>query len=236
MADYSWNANPWVWVLSFKVLSTTSRPGVGEVERPILFSTEMVSALLAGRKTITRRVLDPQIHINDGWYNWINESKSKISLVQWLSKEDFLKEVVQCCPYGKIGDILWVRESFRYTQPFGPESLNYQYADTTTGPEVCRKNCYTVSDYHRLRPSIHMPKEAARIWLQITDVRVERLKDITDGDAIREGIAGVPKSTGGQLLGCYEDYQDRDNILTKPVDSFKSLWESINNKKGVAHG
>jgi hypothetical protein len=210
--------------MNFEVVSATGRPDVSEVDRPILFSTDMVEAILAGRKTVTRRVLKPQILVVDGWYNWINESNSKISLMHWLSKEEFLSEVVKCCPYGKIGDILWVRESFRYSQPFGPESLHYNFKGCI-GPAVEKSKWYLIEDYDRLRPSIHMPKEAARIWLQITDVRVERLQDITDRDAIREGIAQRP-------YGWYQDYTDRYNYLTKPVESFKSLWESINNKKG----
>jgi hypothetical protein len=213
MADNSWKANPWVWVISFKVLSTTGRQGVSEVERPILFSTDMVEALLSGRKTMTRRVVKPQI---DGYCNW--HSPKLIP-----------------CPFGNVGDILWVRENFRYSQPYGSESLHYQYMDGTNGEPVLTCNLYLITNYDRTRPSIHMPKVAARIWLQITDIRVERLQDISESDAGNEGVAfseGVPVRT-------YRDYQLPSSIWTQPftaVDSFRSLWESINNTKGASHG
>lgn len=239
MADYSWKSNPWVWVVSFKVLSTTGRPGVGEVERPILFSTDMVNAILGGRKTQTRRVIDPQVEIDgSGWYHWVNESKHKVSLIAWPNKNDFLKEVVSCCPYGKVGDILWVRETFAkvahssYRQSNGVLQMpidEHYVAVFKAGWDRC---------YPHWKPSIHMPKVAARVWLQITDVRVEQLQIISDSDALQEGIARIPytsKKPSGQL-GCYVCYLDKDNCWTKPVDSFRSLWDSINGKrKGVQH-
>jgi len=241
MADISWRANPWVWVVSFKVLSTTGRPGIGAVERPMLFSTDMVEALLDGRKTMTRRVLTPQIISNDGWYNWINESNRKISLVQWLSKEDFLKQVVTCCPYGKPGDILWVRETWAkvhhssYRQSNGVIQMpldDIYVAVFKAGWSTCTPSW---------KPSIHMPKVAARIWLQITDVRLELLQDTSESDAAAEGVAFRDDMHTRRI---YRDYltpntpwlHSRNGRPFTAVDSFQSLWESINNKKGASHG
>jgi hypothetical protein len=137
-------------------------------ERPILFSTPMVSAILEGRKTQTRRILkNPEVSM-------------------------------QNCPYGKPGDLLWVRETW------GIEKRKEKRIVFKA-----RMNDYPIQD-DRWRPSIHMPKDAARIWLKLTEVRVERLQDITEKDAIAEGI------------------EDESPYFYNPKYSFISLWESIN--------
>ena len=171
--------------------------------RPILFSTPMVQALLEGRKTQTRRVLK------------MKGCKS------FMPPPDWGKDAVQhwtkgYYPYGKIGDVLWVRETFntvldRETKEF----LRYGFKATDTFVKAVWK------------PSIHMPFEAARIFLEITDVRVERLQDISNDDAIAEGIAEQDHEL---LPKGWKDYMD-DHIgvpFTSPKGSFKSLWKSIN--------
>lgn len=116
--------------------------------KPILFNTEMVRAILDGRKTCTRRIMKPQLTAHYG--------------TQYVKP-----------PYGP-GDILYVRETWKKA-PNG----YYYYEDWQRND---------IADVTKWKPSIHMPKEAARIWLKVTDVRVERLQKITEDGAKAEGI------------------------------------------------
>jgi hypothetical protein len=151
--------------------------------RPILFNGAMVRALLAGTKTQTRRV-------------------AKGLALEWLS-EGFEPAFVAddangLCPYGHPGDRLWVRETWR--------PVNEVHADYAAD--------YNASDLGSLgpwKPSIHMPRWASRITLEIVSVRVERLQDISEGDAIAEGVGGDVTVTP-----CFS------------VDRYRELWESIN--------
>ena len=122
--------------------------------KPILFNTEMVRAILDGRKTCTRRTMKPQLTAHYG---------------------------TQCAkpPY-QPGDILYVREAWGHPIPLNSDKQYVFKADKIA--EIGFKN-----DSHIWHPSIHMPKEAARIWLKVTDVRVDRLHDITSEQICREG-------------------------------------------------
>jgi hypothetical protein len=135
-------------------------------EYPILFSTPMVQAILEGRKTQTRRVIQPQPKvINKHDFKWKNLCYSGMTEIHGGTFR--LQN-----PYGWPGDLLWVRETF---QIIPPNSIFYK-ADKENKVKKGWK------------PSIHMPKEAARIWLQIKDVRVERLQQISYADAKAEGV------------------------------------------------
>ncbi|TGK79232.1 hypothetical protein EHQ23_19450 [Leptospira bourretii] len=177
-------------------------------ERPILFSTEMVKAILDGRKTMTRRIVKfpsvPEWHdwdydpyeIVEGWPYKHYESKDK-------SNNSPLK-----CPFGTVGDILWVRETWApaldtiaYKADFSEFLINK--------PE--NKGIW--------KPSIFMPRSASRISLRIANIRVERLNDITEEDAKREGV----------LLHRSIDPND-PNLTHKWRFPFCILWESINGK------
>jgi hypothetical protein len=142
-------------------------------ERPILFSAPMVRALLDGRKTQTRRIV-------------------KGTAAEWLADPiGFLPEFVadpgnHLCPYGVPGDLLWVREAFAYLS-------DCRHNDP--GTRALAEGCFyraddgaTQSDISRWRPSIHMPRFLSRLTLRITDVRVERLQDISEADAVAEGL------------------------------------------------
>lgn len=122
-------------------------------ERPILFSGEMVRAILDGRKTQTRRIVKPQF-----------EEKPSDNLM-WH------------CPYGKPGDRLWVRETFKEHQ--GRSDFAYYRADSSAY-DFTKKEKHQFEDNEGIsfwRPSIHMPRWASRITLEITNVRVERMQD-----------------------------------------------------------
>jgi hypothetical protein len=152
--------------------------------KPILFNTNMVRAIMDGRKTCTRRLIKPQweecptckyVH-NEYIYDKMAENV-------YCARCGYPMEPERRSPY-QPGDILYVRETWcKYDDDHIIDGRKYAYkADASPISEEARKKFG-----YRWRPSIHMPKEAARIWLKVTDVRVERLQDMTDDDAEAEG-------------------------------------------------
>lgn len=180
-------------------------------QTPILFSTPMVKALLDGRKTQTRRILKDQpvkAKAHDG-FSFLNVPK--IGPI-WDAKNK--------CPYGQPGDLLWVRETWYNDAGFG-SPIYYYRADGEFDELFVRHKLGQVGPF-KWKPSIYMPKAAARIWLRITDVRVERLQDISEDDAEAEGIL-----IDDEGLMCF-DYINKTMRHIVPEESYKSLWESIN--------
>lgn len=188
-------------------------------ERPILFSAPMVRAILEGRKTQTRRVVKPQPV-------YVLKSRGICS-----STPDW-SNIIKC-PYGQPGDRLWVRE----THAIVPRTA---YAHSEGVHQILRPNDdHDAAIYHegwersqggiRWRPSIHMPRWASRITLEITDVRVERLQEISYEDALAEGVSDM-----SALL--HDDWQPLNGEsgnecarrLRWPQRLYKQLWESIN--------
>lgn len=155
-------------------------------ECPIIFNAEMVRAVMEGRKTQTRRIIKVQPHA--GVRNSV--------LVKSGFEDGHGKELV--CPFGAVGDRLWVRETWqgplfdeeqldeflRDTEPFYTPKYCQYAADGGPKPEYCDRDD---NIRYGWRPSIHMPRWASRITLEITGVRVERLQDISQADAIAEG-------------------------------------------------
>lgn len=167
-------------------------------ERPILFSAPMVRALLAGTKTQTRRIIKPQ-HLA-----FFNQDAAAM-LSDWNERP---------LPYGQTGDRLWVRETFGHferNQHFKPGCNVYYRADG---------NCLELEPW---RPSIHMPRWASRITLEITSVRVERLQDISEADALAEGIPSID-TPGAWTL----PIPANPNLPAIYLGAFCKLWESIN--------
>ena len=184
------------------------------VSRPIIFSTEMVEAILAGRKTQTRRIIKE--NIIDKWFDYEDWSssvgKADGVINSFLKMNDFL------IPYAKyqVGDILWVRETFKPSN-FTLNGFTY------------RVNAHFEMPKKGWKPSIFMPKEAARIWLRVTKMKIENLNDISETDAICEGIINLkPEHKGFCLLGDFYDYERRCFGLKTPVESYQSLWSKIN--------
>ncbi|WP_143314257.1 hypothetical protein [Clostridium sp. HBUAS56017] len=146
------------------------------MEKPILFNTEMVKAILEGRKTTTRRII--KSHRKATIENaWIDKKDNKLVAVyddnSHIGEKGYIK-----IPY-KVGDILYVRETWN-TNPV------QEYLDAKANKFV-----YKATDENFTggwKPSIHMPKSAARIFLKVTDVKVERLQDMTRTKAIKEGF------------------------------------------------
>ena len=186
-------------------------------ERPILFSDPMVRAILDGTKTQTRRVVKyaaPDLIDADGWP------------LRDCSIEG-AGEVRAGCPYGMLGDRLWVREAHA--------AILHQFHGTwiETDYRATYKHGYRLGDSmgikKRWRPSIHMPRHASRIDLEVTDVRVERLQDISEADALAEGVFSkigsspigdeVATATGGELIYAFP---------TQAREEYRRLWELIN--------
>lgn len=205
-----------------------------KTEKPILFSTEMVKAILAGRKLMTRRLQGlEKINENpDGYYfqSLVLHASGKFTFgaknPDGIPINDL---IVECKPRYKSGDILWVRESFCLTQPFDPETYHFGYkcgVQPYSSKPASEKYDFSTPD--KWKPSIHMPREAARIFLKVTNVRVERLQDISEADAIAEGIE-CEYHDGKNIYYFYpcNDLRD-DSYLEYPITSFYSLWNSIN--------
>lgn len=172
---------------------------------PILFNTEMVRAILDGRKDATRRIVKGFIPDDAVWGYTAFTPKGYISCRGTFADgygEKFFK--LPCEP----GDILYVRETWKKA-PNG----YYYYEDW-------QKN--VIADITKWKPSIHMPKEAARIWLKVTDVRAERLQDIDEDGAVKEGIPWSECRNCKAPFGCDacagEGYDE--------IDAFAELWDS----------
>jgi len=155
-------------------------------ERPILFSAPMVRAILEGRKTVTRRVIKPVQPRENG---------------MWPAGRDPVSD----CPYGQPGDRLWVRETYALRSYGGAVTDTIHYAATPEHGRFLQRDMRTFSDSAvptlegRWRPSIHMPRWASRITLEVTGVRVERLQDITTDQILAEGVQ-IPTTPEGSAL------------------------------------
>lgn len=200
--------------------------------KPILFSGPMVRAILEGRKTQTRRAVKPvrgfERHNTcrpdmaaDPWAVW------------WHGDQTDRVGCLQEAPHGKPGDILWVRESHAITST-DAGTVNVAYAErsgkplgVTDGgcnviyvpPEVQRWAQDHISD--RWRPSIFMPRWASRITLEVTEVRCQRLNEISEEDAKAEGALAADLATGRECL---------DPKMGSYRLHFQNIWESINGK------
>ena len=180
--------------------------------KPILFNTEMVRAILDWRKDATRRIVKGFIPDDAVWGYTAFTPKGYISCRGTFADgygEKFFK--LPCEP----GDILYVRETWKKA-PNG----YYYYEDWQRND---------IADVTKWKPSIHMPKEAARIWLKVTDVRVERLQEITDEQAKREGIQYDECPTGFT----WKQETDMHNCYTTPIGAMQALWNSTIRKSDI---
>jgi hypothetical protein len=178
-------------------------------ESPIIFSTPMVRAILDCRKTQTRRIVKPQpdgelpvVHLN-------GVTRDPIKDGRFLSQKD--------CPYGQPGDRLWVREVWAYETEFGTATGGYLYR--ADGDKREREYGKPTDKW---RSPWFMTKKAARIWLRITNVRVERLQEISEKDAKAEGVDPITINDGS-LAG---HLAAKTGCIYKPAFSF--LWDEIN--------
>ena len=186
-------------------------------ERPILFSAPMVRAILAGTKTQTRRVVNLPADAKHVCY-WAPPSGRSESgyadpgVNYWTPDPagETDSNHLNPCPYGQPGDRLWVRETWRITGD-SPEDM----LDMFDRDDVQYRADDDQSYIDKYRPSIHMPRWASRILLEVIAVRVERLQDISEADAVAEGV-----DFAGHTDEIMHDYS--------PDERFSMLWESIN--------
>lgn len=201
-------------------------------DKPILFSGPMVRAILEGRKSATRRVVKPQpLFLESGgcWYPTGHDKRAK----HYAGEDHFRKGLAEDFGPYSPGDTLWVRETWAYAtgpnrdEPDDPEHHKIIYREEW---DRLQPNCPLDGCW---KPSIFMPRWASRINLRVTDVRVERIQEITEEDAIAEGVES-------EVPGCSSVYWNyRDNLWDGafPNDhearcSFQTLWDSINAKRG----
>jgi hypothetical protein len=200
-------------------------------ERPILFSAPMVRAVLAVTKTQTRRIVKPQ-PLDDA--PELATHLARRGHYEWFNRED------QCswkCPYGAPGDRLWVREAWadltathgqrwerfneetrlyeRGTHPFIWYRADGDQPDTGNG----------ALNQERWRPSIYLPRWASRILLEVTGVRIERLQEISEADAIAEGLF-KDQAVRWTTWSATEEHREH---LT-PIEAYRELWEAINGR------
>ena len=193
--------------------------------KPILFNTEMVRAILDGKKTCTRRIVKGAIPDDAMWGYTMFTPKGCVSC-RGVYADEYGEKFFRL-PYQQ-GDILYVRETWQFLyelddneQPV-EETGKYYYAAT----DITLFNTYVDEngvkhDYVLWRPSIHMPKEAARIWLKVTDIRVERLQDIDGKGCVKEGIEEEPLKYVGEefVKGMYHDLWD-STIKKSDIDRY----------------
>ena len=206
--------------------------------KPILFNTEMVRAILDGRKTCTRRICKDANECTVPDMDFYNADKRTYAVHNFADLEHIeqLSTTERTCPICP-GDILYVRETWERF-----ECWNCEGDESGSCPKEPQKSvldkvcgCYMyratdeISGDAKWHPSIRMPKEAARIWLKVTDVRVERLQKITEDGCIAEGI--YPSNCRGcnATFGCdtcpHEGYDE--------VDEFADLWNSTIKKSDL---
>ena len=202
-------------------------------EYPILYSTPMIQAILNGTKNQTRRIIKPQPRlallgngqpIGNGQLAW--DAPQRTLAIPFT--KGCMNQIIDLCPYGQVGDFTWARETFRECHkkigPYGLEqNIDYEFshyeykADGLDG---------------KWKPSIFMPRAACRIVQENVDIRVERVADISEQDAIAEGIESMIGFGGFTYWKDYE-FKPKGELQSasfmSPIQSYKSLWNSINN-------
>jgi len=217
-------------------------------EKPIIFKPEMVRAILDGRKTQTRRVVD------DKFLKW-NYDRREICNHTWPAKLvgascfDCHQELLSKCRFGKPGDLIWVKETHyrrgkwvkngftktgKQKWRFAAIGKEVRYFDNP--PEKILPNSKRETIGWFKRSSLFMPRWASRLTLEITDIRVERLQDISEEDALAEGIDNLicPQCYGSDRIShgatiktrCGSQYCGLDYLSA--IEGFRELWESIN--------
>ena len=189
------------------------------MRKPILFNTEMVRAILDGRKTCTRRLIRKHIENKYLEYDeWVRAVAPPGST--YLREKEFYEKYP---PY-QPGDTLYVRET--WSEGYEEGTYIYRADDKLADLPTFKESSKLI--YH---PSIHMPKEAARIWLKVTDVRVERLQDITPKDAENEGVGNLFYEDIGYSEKNYGTEVDPEHGIAK--EQFAWLWESTIKKSDL---
>jgi hypothetical protein len=191
-------------------------------ERPILYSTPMIQAIQADRKTQTRRTTGKGMKVinqNPDHWNFVGITANGM----FHFKNNKHGDVISFpCPYGELGDELWVRETFHPTnQGYSLYKADAENGKLYLGTDDSGPVFSDVKSY-KWKPSIFMPRDQSRIQLKITGVRVERLQNISHIDSVCEGISK------GDIQGFWKNYLQDEVSVSDPIESFMSLWDSIN--------
>lgn len=189
-------------------------------ERPILLSAPMVRAILAGTKTQTRRVMKTQ---PPSWAidfcTYYHPKVDGVAHYAFDPVERELQDWSAVCPFGQLGDRLWVRETWRadahYLDGRPPRDIP---SGSFVAYEAGLQEVPFPAAMGRLRPGMFMPRWASRITLEVTDVRIERLQDISESDAIAEGVESYALDGKPSI----------SDALNLPAAYFRYLWDHIN--------
>ncbi|MDH2123005.1 hypothetical protein N5J75_07265 [Pantoea brenneri] len=200
-------------------------------ECPIIFNADMVRAVLDGRKTQTRRIMKVQPDSPNFGLLRITDStkRADIGKYHWAESNGtgtHTRSALFSCPFGAVGDRLWVRETFRvHSRATDVATLVYKASEqqswTQQTHRVPIEKCHKPAVVDKWTPSIHMPRWASRITLEITGVRVEQLQDISEADALAEGVTPEPcdhARRSCEEIGCCGDTAKGE---------FGALWQSI---------
>jgi len=205
--------------------------------RPMLFRTEMVQAILSGRKTQTRRILKFKTESanTSAEFKELQINSKNNLLAKFCQKEKWVGWFNEKCPVN-VGDVIWVRETFRgIEQDFGKPRYEYKATEK-------------INKVDKWKPSLFMPKDACRLFLEITSVKVEKLKDISERDAIKEGIYFTDYGRHCFHMGIedidkcpadekthpiengwfYKETKSSGGCLGSAQSAFANLWQSIN--------
>lgn len=200
-------------------------------DKPIIFSGPMIRALLDGRKTQTRNILSPKSGIGPA-------HRVERICGAWMACEYDRRWPLRL-PHAP-GDRLWAREAHYLTDDgYGQYAVFAEDAEDVTAHFSLvneTQQRYDLSDtwaaqHLRRRPPIHMPRWASRLTLVVTDVRVQRVQEISEEDAKAEGIEYDDDRSRGNCIA-WRDYLDRGGKCAYSIGSFRSLWDSLNAKRG----
>lgn len=195
-------------------------------ERPILFNDDMIKAILIGQKTETRRPVKAAFPLDKAEFKCLHHHEAAKLGIQAYFHLDDIEFAGTKFPYGKVGEHLWVKEAFYkyYPGKNWPAPSAIYRADCGKGTHVeedGKKQPWVLSRF--------MPRWASRITLEITDVYVEQVQDITEHGALAEGVQ--PADYFGS--GMFRDYSRSDIHLSCPRQSFMTLWNALNAKRGL---
>lgn len=196
--------------------SNTMLPAVAVSKMPLLFSTPMVEAILNDLKSVTRRLKGLE-NINNNPEDWRFLGIYEDGYAHFESLVTGIVEKVKN-PYSK--DFIWVRETWSKMTDSGYWFYIYRTSDSWgDAPDDAEI---------KWKPSIHMPFDACRLWLQVKSVTVERLQDITEEQAQKEGVMSTGAMSFGKTFRAYIDYMNEGMFYDCALNSFESLWQKIN--------
>ncbi|SDO87474.1 hypothetical protein [Clostridium gasigenes] len=208
------------------------------MEKPILFNTAMVQAIIEGKKIVTRRLIknkypNADIRFFENKYgkrlvHMQNDAPEPVKLENGWTRHSLIAMEEINKPY-QVGDILYVRETWCDTSKDLKEDSELEIGDCKyifKVDDLGEKHPIVDIDIKRWRPSIHMPKEAARVFLRVISIRAERLQEIQDSDCLKEGIREYSKAGNVIKYAVNEEQFHWFDMPRNPLEAFKILWNT----------